>query len=204
MAEWILNVLSSGGYLGLAALAALECVFPPLPSELIFPLAGYLAQRGDLSLTGCVLAGALGGCVGSLPLFAVGRRLGPERVEAFVVRHCRWAAVSDNDVKRAAKWFQRHGTRAVVLAHFVPGLRSLIAFPAGISRMSMWRFGLLTFAGAGAWTSLLVGLGFVLRDNFAGIDQWLDPIAWLVIGAATLTYAIRLRRQRHRIDGGPA
>ena len=118
MATWILNILRTTGYPGLVALAALECVFPPIPSELILPFAGFLVRDGDLLLGGAVAAAAVGASLGSLPLYALGRRLGPERLKPFVERHCRWAAVTPSEVDRATAWFQRYGGRAVLLAHW--------------------------------------------------------------------------------------
>lgn len=194
MSEWILSVLRSGSYPGLVALAALECVFPPLPSELIFPLAGYLAQQGDLGLVASIVAGTVGSTVGAIPLYMLGHRLGQERLERFVEQRCRWTAVSVSEVRRAGDWFERHGGAAVLLGHFVPGLRSLISIPAGIRHMPMWRFLLYTALGSAAWIAALVGLGYVLGAQFTDVERWLDPVTWLVVGGALAWYLWRVGR----------
>ena len=203
MAEWVLSVIRGGGYAGLAALAAIECLFPPIPSELIFPLAGYLAQQGQLTIAGCIVAGAVGNTIGSVPLYLLGRRVGRKRVESFVERHGRWASITPDELQRTQRWFDCHGGAAVLLAHLVPGLRSLIALPAGIAEMPLWRFVLFTLVGAAIWTAALVWLGVLLRENFAEVGRWLDPVVWVVLGGAVAAYVWRVIRCPGRRSGPP-
>ena len=198
MGEWILNVLRTGGYPGLVGLSALECVFPPIPSELIFPLAGYLAQQGDLTLVGITLAGGVGATAGSLPLYLLGRKIGDKRLRDFLAKHCRWTAVSQDDMDRASGWFKRRGAMAVLLAHLVPGIRSLIAFPAGVNAMSLWAFLGLTFLGSAAWAGALATAGYFLRSRFTEIERYLDPITWAVLGGVAAAYVWRIVKQRRR------
>ena len=205
MADWVMDLLRTGGYPALAALAAIECLFPPLPSELIFPLAGYLTHQGQLSAPGCVVAGALGNVAGSGALYGLGRRLGGDRVEQFVQRHCRWAGVSVDEVRRAREWFDRRGPYAVLLAHLIPGVRSLIALPAGAQRMPLPRFVVLTLIGAGVWSGVLVMLGVALGSGFEAVETWLNPVSWLVIGASVGWYLYRVfGSRRNGADCAPA
>lgn len=196
MADWVMEMIRAGGYLALAGLATLECLFPPLPSELIFPLAGYLTQHSELSILGCIVAGAAGNAAGSAALYTLGRRLGGDRVERFVADHCRWAGVSVDEVRRARGWFDRHGARAVLLAHLIPGVRSLIALPAGAQQMPVLQFVLLTLAGAGVWCGVLVMLGVGLGSGFDAVETWLNPVSWVVIGASVAWYLRRVLRSR--------
>jgi membrane protein DedA with SNARE-associated domain len=147
MADWIMSVISSAGYAGIALLMCLENVFPPIPSELIMPLAGYMSAQDKLSFAGIVIAGMAGSVSGALPLYYLGSKLGEERVKAFADHYGRWLTVSRQDLDRAKRWFDRHGGAAVFLCRLVPGVRSLISIPAGITRMSLAVF--LTYTAVG-------------------------------------------------------
>lgn len=147
-------------------LTLLETVFPPIPSELIMPLAGYLVAQERMAMVAVIVAGTAGSVVGALLLYWFGARLGEERLKAFADRHGRWLTLSRQDVERAGAWFGRHGGWAVFVCRLIPGLRSLISIPAGIHRMPMARFIAFTTAGSAAWTALLVYAGFALGPNF--------------------------------------
>ena len=135
MATWVMKLMYGAGYPALIFLMFAENVFPPIPSELIMPLAGYMVTRRQLSFLGIVLAGTLGSVLGALPLYYAGRGLGEERVMAWADRHGRWLTVSRKDLERAKRWFARHGGMAVLVCRLIPGVRSLISIPAGIERM---------------------------------------------------------------------
>lgn len=194
MATWIFGFLRGGGYAALALLTLVENLFPPIPSELIIPLAGYLAKRGDLALVGVVLASAAGSLLGALPLYYIGRRAGAKRIEDWVRRHGRWAAVSPREVAHAIEWFDRHGSTAVFAGRLVPGVRSLISLPAGLTRMGLARFLFYTAAGSLCWSALLAGAGYALGAAFRTVDRWLDPISWVIIGGIALMYLWRVVR----------
>src|SRR5688572_7645793 len=124
MATWIMDVLVALSYPGLALLMFVENVFPPIPSELSMPLAGFLAAQGKMRSAGIVLAGTVGSVLGALPLYWVGRKLGKSRLERLAERHGRWLTVSPEDIDRADDWFSRHGRKAMFLGRLVPGVRS--------------------------------------------------------------------------------
>jgi membrane protein DedA with SNARE-associated domain len=196
VASWITGVLSSTGYVGLVFLMFLENVFPPIPSELIVPLAGYMTRAGQLSLAGVILAGTLGSVLGAMALYYFGRRLGYRRTLEFTKRHGRWLTLGERDIQRAKGWFDRHGAMSVLLCRLVPGIRSLISIPAGIACMPMWKFLVFTTAGSAAWTAVLAGLGFVLARNFKKVEQYLDPVSWVLLGALGVLYVVRVIRLR--------
>jgi membrane protein DedA with SNARE-associated domain len=195
MASWVTSLLASTGYAGLVFLMFLENVFPPIPSELIVPLAGYMTRKGELTFIGIVLAGTLGSVLGALMLYYLGRKLGMERTCELARRRGRWLTISERDVERAKHWFDRHGAAAVFLCRLVPGIRSLISVPAGIGSMRMSTFVMLTTAGSAIWTAVLAGVGYVLAHNFRKVEQYLDPVSWVIFGAIVVLYLVRVFRR---------
>lgn len=194
MDDWITRMLDAGGYPGLALLMLIENVFPPIPSELVVPLAGYMVSQGRLTLWGVALAGTLGSVVGALGFYALGRWLGGERIRGFARRHGRWLTLSPKDIDRAETWFARHGTWVVFLGRLVPGVRSLISIPAGVHRMPLTRFLVATTAGSLAWTTGLAWLGYRLGEDFAQIGQYVGTISKVVLGAMLAVYVWRVLR----------
>lgn len=196
MADWIMRVINAAGYPAIALLMFIENVFPPIPSELIMPLVGYMAGRGQLSFIGVVAAGAVGSVVGALPLYYLGRSLGEERLKEWADQHGRWLTVSRHDVGRAMDWFDRHGWAAVFLCRLIPGVRSFISLPAGVNRMNLIGFLLCTTAGATLWASFLAGLGHVLSESYGRVEGFLNPISYAVLGAVVVMYFVRVFRHR--------
>lgn len=194
MGKWVMDLVQSGGYLGIVFLMFIENVFPPIPSELIMPLAGFLASSDKLSLFGVIVAGTIGSVLGSLPLYYLGRKLGEKRLKQFADRHGRWLTLCGRDIERAKRWFDRHGGITVLFCRLVPGLRSLIAFPAGIARMNLPLFLFYTTIGSALWTALLAYLGYFLGRNFREVERYLDPVTWVVIGIVVAGYFYRVIR----------
>lgn len=196
MAKWIMDMITATGYFGIVVLMVVENVFPPIPSELIMPLAGYMATQGSLAFMGIVIAGTIGSVVGALPLYYLGRKIGEERVKALADKHGRWLTVSRKDIERAKGWFDRHGGMAVLICRLVPGVRSLISIPAGIDRMNIMSFLIYTVIGTGLWTALLAYLGYFLGRNFRQVSEYLDPISWIVVGGIVVLYVVRVIRHK--------
>jgi membrane protein DedA with SNARE-associated domain len=202
MFDWITGFVERGGYLGIALLMFLENVFPPIPSELIMPLAGFTAARGDLSLVGVILAGSVGSLAGALLWYGIGRWLGLERLKRFAARHGRWLTLSPGDIDKAQGFFQRHGGKAVLLGRLVPGVRTLISVPAGIVAMPLPAFLLWTGIGTVAWTALLAGAGYLLESQYARVEGWVSPVSNVIMGAIVLFYLYRV--VTFRADAKPA
>lgn len=194
MSGWITSTLTSMGYAGVLWLTFLENVFPPIPSELIMPLAGYLVAQGRMTLVGAVLAGTAGSMLGALLLYGLGRWYGEERLKRFAERHGRWLTLSPDDIDRASRWFARRGGWAVFVCRLIPGLRSLISIPAGIHCMSLTKFLIASALGTLLWTGLLVGLGQLLGENFEQVGRYIDPITKLVLGGLLVVYLWRVVR----------
>lgn len=194
MADWITDLISEHGYLALFMLMFLENVFPPIPSELIMPFAGYAAARGDIHPIGALVAGSAGSLLGALAWYVVGYRLGAERFRRIVKRHGRWLTLSESDVDRAQRWFDRYGGVAVCVGRLIPAVRSVISVPAGIAQMELRRFLMWSSVGTVAWTGLLAGLGYLLGTRFTEVDKWLQPVSLMIVALAVGVYVYRLSR----------
>lgn len=186
MLDWVKNLMNTLGYPGVAFLMFLENVFPPIPSELIMPLAGFTSTQGELTFIGVVLAGTLGSMLGALPLYYLGRLVGEARLIQWADRYGKWLTVSGNEIRKADEWFDRHGHKAVFFCRLVPGIRSLISIPAGISGMNLVQFLLYTLLGSGIWAAVLALLGRILGENYEAVDRYLGPVAYVVVGALIL------------------
>ena len=199
MLDWISTVIEATGAVGVALLMFLENVFPPIPSEVIMPLAGYFASLGRIAF-GWVL---VGGAVGSVAWiwYEAGRRLGHARVRALAERHGRWLTLTPEEVDRARDWFARNGETAVFLGRLLPGLRTLISVPAGVARMPRGRFLAWTTLGSTIWTALLATAGWLLGEGFGVVDAWLEPVSTAVVGALLGIYVWRVATYRRRAAG---
>ncbi len=186
MREWIEHVMNSLGYIGVAVLMFLENVFPPIPSELIMPLAGFMAAQGRLTLVGVVVAGVVGSVLGQLPLYYLGKLVGEERLKAWADTYGTWLMLSSADIDQAKGWFDRHGAKAVFIARMVPGVRSLISIPAGIARLNIALFLLYSTLGISIWAGMLAYLGRLLGNNYERVSQYLGPLAYVVLGLLVL------------------
>lgn len=196
MGKWVMGVINSTGYAGIVVLMFVENVFPPIPSEFIMPLAGFMVKRGEFSLAGVVAAGVVGSVLGALPLYYLGKKIGEERLKELADKHGRWLTVSRRDIEGAKRWFDRHGGTAVLFGRLVPGVRSLISVPAGIDKMSLAPFLLYTTLGSTVWTALLAGLGYFLSYNFRQVEDYLDPISYAVLGLIVAAYVVRVVRHK--------
>ena len=194
---WVISVVDRLGEVGVGALTLLETAFPPIPSEVVLPLAGYLANRGRLDLLGILVAGTAGALLGALLLYALGARLGADRATALLSR---LPLLDREDVERAAGWFDRHGGTAVFTGRLVPGVRSLISLPAGASRMPLLRFSVLTLLGSSLWNALLIGGGYALGTQYAVIERYSSVLDYVVVAAVVLSIALLARRRlrKHR------
>jgi membrane protein DedA with SNARE-associated domain len=172
--NWIAGIIASLGYFGVAILTLLEHVFPPIPSELILPLAGYVAASGDLGVAMVITTGTVGSLAGATVWYAVGRKVGERRLRAWIDRHGRWLTLSQHDLDRAAQWFERRGKAAVLIGRLVPGVRTFVSLPAGFTRMPWLTFLAYSAAGTLAWTAILVYAGIQLQHNFAVISHRID------------------------------
>lgn len=171
MADWIFRIVEGLGYLGIALLTLLENVFPPVPSEVVMPLAGFIASKGELGLAGAIIAGSIGSLAGSTIWYFIGRRVGSRRLREWVDKHGRWLTMSNEDVDKVHEWFQRRGRTAVFIGRLIPGIRTWISVPAGLSDMPFWPFFLYSAVGTTIWTAMLTIAGYWLGSNFQNLEK---------------------------------
>ena len=196
MFDFIARTIGSAGYPGIALLMLLENIVPPLPSELIMPMAGFVAAGGELSLAGVILAGTLGSVAGALPWYYLGKWLGRERLREWAGKHGRWLTLTPAQVDRVDEWFGRHCGKAVFFGRLAPAVRTLISLPAGLFRMSLPRFLLFTALGSSLWSSALALAGHSLRDGYEQVAHVLNPATNVIVGAIVLVYLYRVIRWR--------
>lgn len=196
LAGWALDLMDRLGGVGAGIAIALENFFPPLPSEVILPLAGFAASLGSFTLFGALFWTTLGSVVGALGLYSIGRWVGEDRIRA-VVRKLPLVDVEDLD--RSTAWFQRHGRKAVFFGRMVPVFRSLISIPAGVTRMPIWQFLAFTTAGSLIWNSIFVLAGYQLGENWSAVEPYASALQYVVIAVvvAVIGYGI-VRRIRSR------
>lgn len=192
MASWIEGLVQSTGVFGIAFLMLLENVFPPIPSELIMPLAGYTASQGQANIVLVIIAGAIGSLAGAFFWYLIGLWIGEERLKSFADRYGRWLTLSRQDIDKADDWFDRHGGKAVMFGRLVPTIRTLISVPAGLSDMAWPRFLLYSGIGTALWTTMLALLGYWLGSQYDQVSHWLDPISLAVLGIIVAVYLYRV------------
>ncbi len=203
IAGWAAGLVDTLGGPGAGFAIALENLFPPLPSEVILPLTGFAAGQGVLSLASALFWTTLGSVVGALALYGIGALFGRERMYALWAR---LPLVKVADLERTEAWFRRHGTKAVLFGRMVPIFRSLISVPAGVERMPVPLFVLLTTVGSLVWNSVLVGAGYALGDRWELVESYVGvaskAVVVLVVAAAATWLVVRLRGRgaepRHR------
>jgi membrane protein DedA with SNARE-associated domain len=201
LVDWVTSVVETLGYGGVAFLVALENLFPPIPSEVVLPLAGFVAANGDASFWGMVAAATIGSMVGAFLLYGISAAIGPVRLRALVVRYGKWFRLDEADLDRTEEWFDRRANSAVLICRCIPLMRSLISIPAGFRRMSLVPFTLYTLLGSLVWNVLLVGAGYLLGERWSQVEQPLDLFknAVLVAIAAAVGWYVWRRFVRPRV-----
>ena len=194
MFDWVVATIDSWGYLGVFVRMVAENVFPPIPSEVIMPLAGFLAGSGRMSLVLTMIVGTLGSVIGTLMWYYVGLWFGEERLKRFAARHGRWLTLSPGDIDAAHQWFVQHGAVAVFFGRMIPAIRTLISVPAGLARMPIWKFLIYTVAGSALWTGILTFAGLALHENYARVADYVDPVSKLVVVTVVVIYLYRVIR----------
>ncbi|NBW92501.1 MAG: DedA family protein [Actinobacteria bacterium] len=199
LASWVQDVIEQLGYLGVALLVVAENVFPPIPSEIVLPFAGFVARRGSDSVVLMILAATVGSVVGALIMYWIAAVIGDDRLHAFTRKFGKWVQIRESDLTKAEEWFDRHAMAAVLVGRCVPLIRSVVSIPAGFRRMKLVPYMLYTFLGSLVWNIALVGAGALLGDNwervgsYVGVFQW-AVIALVVVAAARFLWTHVLRK----------
>jgi len=192
MADWIISTITATGYGGIFLLMLLESVFPPIPSELIVPFAGFAVERGELNLIGVLAATTAGAVVGTLPWYIAGRLLGLDRTKWLADKFGRWLAMNSDEIDVASAWFLRYGPVIVFAGRLVPLIRTVISVPAGIAAMPPPIFLAASALGALVWNGILIGSGYLLASHYHLVERVLDPATVIVMVACLAIYLFRV------------
>lgn len=192
MTDWIVQTISEWGYAGIFLVMLAESIFPPIPSELIIPFAGFAAANGQLELVGVLAAATLGAVVGMLPWYFAGRLFGLDRVRALADRYGRLLTLNASEIDVALRFFQRFGPLIVLFGRLLPIIRTLISVPAGLARMPLPVFLLASGTGALVWNTILTLAGYVLHEHYERVEQVLDPLSYIVLALVVLAYVFRV------------
>lgn len=186
ISEWVLAIMAKFGYFGIVFAMFAENVFPPIPSEVIMPAAGFAVAKGDLSLVLVILAGTLGCVLGALPLYYLGSLFDEERLVAFTKKYGKYLFVKPDDILASSRWFDKYGKKAIFFGRMVPGIRSLISVPAGMNKMSILPFIVLTALGSSIWITVLTIAGYHFGNNYEVIETVLAPYSKIFLVLALL------------------
>jgi membrane protein DedA with SNARE-associated domain len=197
LAGWVVGVVEALGPAGVGLLVALENVFPPIPSEVVLPVAGYVASQGEMPLVWAVVAATVGAVAGAWLLYGLGVWLGRERLRRWLERI---PLMEVEDLDRAESWFERHGGAAVLIGRCVPVVRSLVSVPAGLERMPQARFLAYTALGSAVWNTGLIVAGYLLGSQWEDVGRysdWINYAVYAVIAFVVVRFVwTRLRRRR--------
>ncbi|WP_406315512.1 DedA family protein [Streptosporangium sp. NBC_01639] len=197
IAGWAIDLMEILGAPGAGVAIALENLFPPLPSEVILPLAGFTANKGNMTLFDAILWTTLGSVVGALALYGIGALLGRERVVAIAGK---LPLISVSDIEKTEAWFARHGRKTVFFGRMIPIFRSLISIPAGVERMPVGVFTLLTALGSLIWNTIFVMAGYLLGENWSLVEDYAGILSKAVLGVVVLAVVtfvvVRLKDRR--------
>lgn len=197
--NWIVHLMEILGAPGVGVAVFLENVFPPIPSEVVLPLAGFTASQGNMNLIAAFLWATAGSVVGAYLLYWLGAVIGANRLRR--IADWMWL-VEIEDVDKSLHWFDKYGKLSIFFGRLIPGVRSLISIPAGIDRMNVLSFGLFTLLGSAVWNALLIYLGFILGENWSQVTDVIgqfSTVIKIVIAALIIWVIIKLiRRQKKR------
>ena len=198
MSDWVVDVIERLGAVGVGLLIFLENVLPPIPSEVILPFAGFASQRGDLNAVAAWFAASIGSLAGALLLYGIGAFIGEERLRELSRK--RWFVFfGEKDFDRGERFFERYGNQVVFFARFIPLVRSVVSVPAGVDRMPIGRFVVLTFAGSAIWNAVFIGAGWVLGDNWDRVEGVVGPLSYLVVGLLAVALVVLVLRKVRRV-----
>lgn len=198
MGDWVIRLIDETGYVGIFFLMLAETVFPPIPSEVIMPVAGVRAAQGPLTLWGVILSGTAGAMFGNFFWYLLARVIGLGRFRPFIERYGRWLTMDWPDVEKAERLFGRFGGLIVFFGRLLPTVRSIVSVPAGLLRMRLRSFLLWSTIGTAGWSSALAIAGYWLGTQFHDIEKVVGPLSSAVIALIVAAYIWRQLTWRKR------
>jgi membrane protein DedA with SNARE-associated domain len=196
--EWAADVIDAVGPVGVTGLIALESIFPPIPSEAILLLEGFLVGQSKLSWLSAIVASTIGSVIGAWFLYGVGALVGEDRMERLLAFCGRFLGFRRSDIDRANDWFERRGSLVILLGRLVPGIRSMVSLPAGANRMPLVRFTVLTALGSLVWNVIWITIGYQLGDRWAEAEKWADRFQYAALAVVVVGFGWLVIRHRRR------
>lgn len=186
--EVVTNFIDTIGYAGIFLAMFIEGILTPIPSEIIVPFAGYLAESGRFNLILVILVASVGATVGAIVAYYLAKWLG----RAVILRYGKYIGLNDKSLDKANAWFEKYGSYGVLIGHALPGIRSIISFPAGLANMDLKKFITFTFIGAMIWNTVLGSAGYILGENYGQIEELFEAahIDVIILGALVAILAI--------------
>ncbi|MHC5407948.1 DedA family protein [Listeria seeligeri] len=192
METWITSIMADFGYIGIFLLIVVENLFPPIPSEIILTFGGFMTTVSSLNVVMVIIVATLGSVVGAVLLYKVASYFGKERLSKIVLKHGRILRLKESDIERAENFFLKYGSWAVFLCRMIPLIRSLISIPAGMTKMKMSRFLVLTTAGSLLWNTVLIGLGAFLGESWNEIVVFMDSFSTIIYSIIAVIVVVGL------------
>ncbi|EJR7986643.1 DedA family protein [Listeria monocytogenes] len=192
METWITSIMADFGYIGIFVLIMVENLFPPIPSEIILTFGGFMTTVTSLNVVMVIIVATLGSVVGAILLYKVASYFGKERLTKIVLKYGRILRLKESDIERAESFFLKYGSWAVILCRMIPLIRSLISIPAGMTKMKMSRFLILTTAGSLLWNTVLIGLGAVLGESWNEIVVFMDSFSTIIYSVIAILVVVGL------------
>ncbi|MEA5542679.1 DedA family protein [Limnoraphis robusta Tam1] len=199
MLDWITQGIDSWGYMGILILMFLENIFPPIPSELIMPLAGFTIAQGQFNFLGVILSGVMGSILGALPWYYFGKNWGEKKLKEWIEKRGKWLTLSTEDLERSQQWFRHYGNWVVLLGRVIPGIRTYISIPAGLEKMPIFSFLVYSTLGTIVWISFLTVVGYWLGDNYILVEEFMAPISiivFVILFFAVVIWFLKRKKQQ--------
>ncbi|KKD39085.1 DedA family protein [Limnoraphis robusta] len=199
MLDWITQGIDSWGYMGILLLMFLENIFPPIPSELIMPLAGFTIAQGQFNFLGVILSGVMGSILGALPWYYFGKNWGEKKLKEWIEKRGKWLTLSTEDLERSQQWFRHYGNWVVLLGRVIPGIRTYISIPAGLEKMPIFSFLVYSTLGTIVWISFLTVVGYWLGDNYILVEEFMAPISiivFVILFFAVVIWFLKRKKQQ--------
>ncbi|HMG47619.1 MAG TPA: DedA family protein [Allosphingosinicella sp.] len=198
MSDWVIQLIDRGGYAAVFALMLLETIFPPIPSEVILPVAGMRAADGPLGLGGVVAAASAGAMTGNFIWYLVARAIGLDRFRHFIEHYGRWLSLDWYDIEKVQRLFGRFGAGIVFIGRMLPTVRTFVSVPAGLIDMNLARFLIWSTVGTALWSGALAGLGYLLQREFSVVEKVAGPVTSVIVIGVALWYVWRQLTWRRR------
>lgn len=189
---WITSIMADFGYIGIFILIMVENLFPPIPSEIILTFGGFMTTVTSLNVMMVIIVATLGSVVGAILLYKVASYFGKERLTKIVLKYGRILRLKESDIERAENFFLKYGSWAVFLCRMIPLIRSLISIPAGMTKMKMSKFLILTTAGSLLWNTVLIGLGAMLGESWSEIVVFMDSFSTIIYSIIAILVVVGL------------